>query len=1172
MVDIDRNLLFGHLAVRLNCIGALQFAQAAADCAAKGNRAIADYLVESGWMSPAQLQRVEDLLDHLLRDHAGDVPKTLEAISELPDDALHLPERVVSGEAPHEPPVNAPAPAEGGVSHVFDETRDSPFLDWASAPFRGREQRIDTVDWQPEHRSRYTLTHIHGEGGLGQVWLALDPNLQREIALKNIRPDKSADPAARKRFIREAQITGQLEHPNIVPVYEFERCDEAGQPYYTMRFLRGQSLQARIKAYHERRKAGKADPLELAQLLNAFVNVCQAINYAAGRGVVHRDLKPQNVMLGDFGEVIVLDWGLAKKMGSREADEEIAAIRGVESTALSATLRGEAVGTPAYMAPEQAGGRQQLVDALTDVYGLGAILFAILTGFPPHRGQETGQTVRDTKELLKRIATSESPRPRLLNPSVPAALDAVCARAMAYEQKDRYASAADLARDVQRWLIDEPVSVYAEPWTHTLTRWLRRRRAWALSIATALVLVTLVASGAALLIEGARRREAVAHRETHRALQAEQAALAETRRALQAEEAALLQARQARDEAARRFGQARRAVDEVLNGVSDTLTYYPGVQKLRTSILEQAAREYETFAQERSTEPDLQYEFALALVRLGDVHRLLSSFDEARQAYDRALAAFGQLAAQPNQEQGRIQLALARCHSQLGVLHVTVATLPDKEHAATSYEQAAQAYEQSASILSELLKTDSRNVEYRRERSRLLANRGVLLTRTAKLPSALATLREAAAEFQTLHEELRAPEDAEALAQARIAIGELLIRLGQSREAQTAMERALETYQDLADGFPSHPPYRQGLADARVTLANSLYALGHTAEQLTIYQLALDDYRALIRTRPDVPLYRERLATTETNLAQVLHQLGRAKEAQEHAQVGLSIVTDLVAEHSDILEYHSKHVVAVVTLGQVLRDAKEFTLAETAFLQGIEKCTKLLENFPADATILRLRGHSKNNLGVVYLLTGVFEPARQSFANAQTDFEAALKLSDGDVQARDGLAWSLMYLGDALRRLDRADEAKTFYRAACQQRAALTGDPENRYRCAWLLVNCEDSEFHDPSQAQDICQQLSLQVPNNADYLTLQAAALYRHGQWEQCLRKAREAETAGPSGKSPLDFWRAMALWQSGQPEEAEIARQRAEERMQRNAPGDLKLITLRAEVLRLLQPDDTP
>lgn len=173
----------------------------------------------------------------------------------------------------------------------------------------------DTVDYKLEYHSRYTLTQVYGKGGLGQVWLATDPALKREIALKRIRPGKDGSRDAQLRLIKEAQITGQLEHPNIIPVYELEHADNKGRPFYTMKFLRGQTLHEKIKEYHKKLKAGEDGTLYLVNLLNAFTDMCYAIAYAGARGVIHRDLKPQNIMVGDFGEVLVLDWGLAKNIG-----------------------------------------------------------------------------------------------------------------------------------------------------------------------------------------------------------------------------------------------------------------------------------------------------------------------------------------------------------------------------------------------------------------------------------------------------------------------------------------------------------------------------------------------------------------------------------------------------------------------------------------------------------------------------------------------------------------------------------------------------------------------------------------------------------------------------------------------------------------------------------------
>ena len=165
---------------------------------------------------------------------------------------------------------------------------------------------------ESDARERYTLTHLHAKGGMGRVWLARDGALGRQIALKELRPDQSDNTIVCSRFLYEAKITAQLEHPGIVPVYEL---GEGDAPYYTMRFVRGRTLSEAIRAYHKKRAAGEADSVGLNDLLMAFVGVCHAVAYAHSRGIIHRDLKGQNVVLGDFGEVIVLDWGLAKRVG-----------------------------------------------------------------------------------------------------------------------------------------------------------------------------------------------------------------------------------------------------------------------------------------------------------------------------------------------------------------------------------------------------------------------------------------------------------------------------------------------------------------------------------------------------------------------------------------------------------------------------------------------------------------------------------------------------------------------------------------------------------------------------------------------------------------------------------------------------------------------------------------
>jgi len=180
-----------------------------------------------------------------------------------------------------------------------------------------------TVNDAAAPRRRYTLTRLHATGGIGRIWLAYDRDLGREVALKELRPERSDDRGFAERFLHEAQVTGQLEHPGIVPVYELTRRPGDRQPFYTMRFIRGRPLTAAVRAYHDERPAGRAEPLDRVALLSAFVATCNAVAYAHSRGVIHRDLKGQNVVLGDFGEVVVLDWGFAKVLD--RADDSPAA-------------------------------------------------------------------------------------------------------------------------------------------------------------------------------------------------------------------------------------------------------------------------------------------------------------------------------------------------------------------------------------------------------------------------------------------------------------------------------------------------------------------------------------------------------------------------------------------------------------------------------------------------------------------------------------------------------------------------------------------------------------------------------------------------------------------------------------------------------------------------------
>ena len=289
--------------------------------------------------------------------------------------------------------------------------------------------------------------------------MARNAELNREVALKFLKPEPSRDADSRRRFLQEAEVTGRLEHPGVVPIYALG-TDAAGAPCYAMRFIRGETLQDAIDAFHAAEKPGR-DPSErslaLRELLNRFVSICNTMAYAHSRGILHRDLKPRNVMLGKYDETLVVDWGLAKPFERDEAARSVG-----EETLTPSSGSGESgsdtptvgvVGTPAYMSPEQAEARWDLVGPASDLFGLGAILYAILTGQAPYRGRKVG-------EILEKVKRCEFPAPRQIKPGVPRALEAICLKAMARRPEDRYATALDLAADVRRWLADEPVPAY----------------------------------------------------------------------------------------------------------------------------------------------------------------------------------------------------------------------------------------------------------------------------------------------------------------------------------------------------------------------------------------------------------------------------------------------------------------------------------------------------------------------------------------------------------------------------------------------------------------------------------------------------------------------------------------------------------------------------------------
>lgn len=486
----DTNLLFGILALQMDFISRDQLIAGMQAWALAKDTPLAAQLVQQGALRPAHRDLLEPLVAAHIREHGNDPQQSLAAISSARSLSVHL-EAIADAEI------------QGSMGHLGHGKSALDAGSAATLPFVPQKQSQAGV--------RFRILRPHAEGGLGRVFVACDEELGREVALKEMKPDLVSDPDSRARFTREASITGGLEHPGIVPVYGLGAYAD-GRPFYAMRFVRGKSLKEAIEKYHRGRAVANSrstaaeQNLQLRRLLQRLIDVCEAIHYAHSRGVLHRDLKPGNIMLGRYGETLVVDWGLAKALGigtSKTAEDAGATPRHEWSAAgiqaetplvpssaegSEPTIQGAAIGTPAYMSPEQASGRFDLLGPASDVFSLGATLYAILTGSPPYHGADA----------LARAREADYSSPRKGDRSIAPALEAICRKAMAKSPGDRYSSADALARDLEKYLADEAVSAQPDGLADGLARFGRRHRAYLRAGVLALLLITAVAVISAL--------------------------------------------------------------------------------------------------------------------------------------------------------------------------------------------------------------------------------------------------------------------------------------------------------------------------------------------------------------------------------------------------------------------------------------------------------------------------------------------------------------------------------------------------------------------------------------------------------------------------------------------------------------------------------------------------
>jgi tetratricopeptide (TPR) repeat protein len=834
---------------------------------------------------------------------------------------------------------------------------------------------------------------VLGRGGMGVVYKARQKNLNRIVALKMVLAGAHADPKELARFRREAEAVAHLQHPNIVQIYEVG--EHGGLPFFSLEYVDGGGLDKAL--------AGKPQPVRPAAAL--VQTLAGAVHYAHEQGIVHRDLKPANILLtsapraatggttthllgrndnplaaAEYGQPKVTDFGLAKRLDT-------------EGT-LSPT--GAIVGTPSYMAPEQAAAGRRPIRPAVDIYALGAILYEMLTGRPPFQAE----TPMDT---LMQVVAEEPVPPSRLRPKLPRDLETICLKCLQKQPHKRYATALALGDDLGRFLAGQPIVARPVGRLGRAWRWCRRNPVVS-SLLTALAVV-LTAGFVAVMVQWQRAEDNLDEANRQRALA--ESSLEEAN------------AQKARAESA--FRQARRAVDDYFTRVSENkLLGVPHLEPLRKELLESALKYYQDFLQQAGDDPKVQTDMATAHFRVATITELISTKDKAHASYAEALRlyekllkddpgnilvrkrltvccsdfALSRMESGGNEEAGRylrrareVGEALVRdkptepeYQAALAKVYLNTALLNYKSGRT---DEAARFYRRCQDMQEKIVRDRPSWSEYQADLALTVMNEGSLYLETGRPDEALVYYNKALAMQEKLvkqhpdaiyyrrlmgaiHHNLGmlhrlASRPAETLAHYQQArqireklardhptvndyrndIGETLNNIGEfqlaNRETDTAfatLKEAGDIFQKLADSHAANTKYKNARALALNNVGVVLQNTEKSAEAIKQHQEALKLRRELVRDEPDVTDYQSHLADSHSNLANSLRTLDRPAEAMRAYRESIALYSQLVARNPATTKYRVNLGLGYTNLGYLLEAEEEYADALEAIEQA----------------------------------------------------------------------------------------------------------------------------------------------------------------------------------------------------------------------------------------------
>ncbi len=1073
------------------------------------------WLVERRYVTTTQLSLLQERLRQFVARSGGDLQAALAALRDSDTETWQLVIRFL----PEPQPTNPELPATLSVTEDAAQPSTSAEATASGPPC-------------PLAGDRFRVLGLHDRGGLGQVMLARDEQIGRTVALKEIRPDRADNPENQVRFVAEGEITGGLEHPGIVPVYALGRYLDQ-RPYYAMRFIRGSHLGKAIDAFHQPVAAGLKDDqwrLEMHKLLRRFIDVCNAVEYAHSRGVLHRDLKPANVMLGKFGETLVVDWGLAKIVGrtGEVSPTEEAALRISAGSGSHATVAGSTVGTPAYMSPEQAAGDLDALGPASDVYSLGATLYYLLTDRAPFS---------PGRDILQRVQRGEFDPPRKIAPQTPKPLEAICLKAMARWPADRYASPAGLVEDLECWMADRPVGAYRESRIERLARWMRRHRTGVRAAVLALAAIAVVSSVAMLVVLRTWQREAAAW-----------------------------------NQAAANFVQAREAVDRWLTGAGDALSYYPMADRARSVLLEQAAEEYERFVRQKHADPKLELERGRTYLRLGHLRLMLRDASGATAAYRQAEAVFEDLLTRNGDDLWGL-LERANCQTNLGAVAMETGQLkPARDHLRTAVEQLRQlAYRYpDVPAVREGLAAALINL------GELLADEGGGSRDEAEriLRDALVQLDDADARGGTGSGDWRQTvRRLQQRADTHDLLGRVLLDRGQYEQGLAEIQAAIRIADRLMAHEPDNPRHWDWRAVGLVYLTDALRVLGRADEEAAASRQAIETYRQLCTALPGVARFESSLAITQLNYGNLLVQLGRIAEAESQLNEARELAERLVQQHSDFLVYRDTLAGCLALLGELHRDRGDDEQAESLLRGAIQIFEGIISEAEADGqpapadyreSLAACQSHLARLLGRV----GRHDQAEEFFRAA---IEGLVPLVPGSPRSQDRLADVYRHRGTWLDDRGRREQAAVEFGRALDLWRGLASAPlaaaEHRARLAWFLVDCVQPEFRDPRSAIPLASDLTAEVPQNPEYWSVLGAALVRDRQYEQASEALERAIRLRRSDHARERFFLALVYANTGRMDQANELYKQACQWLEENLPGHQELRRLQQEAAALLE-----